>query len=150
MVLRIYTGASIALFLLSSPVSLARLDTQAQGDASQASRVMTASVAQRNETHHLLELVSTIARPAPVLTIGAPVLREDGMQLGYIEDILVHRDIIQAVVSMRQSVGLESVVMSDAQGPLLLLVPATAFETQSGNAVLSIPLEQLGHMERIN
>jgi hypothetical protein len=151
MILKIFSGASIALALLSAPASLARYtpDTPATSMTPGAT-VVKASIGTRNETHHLLDLVSTIARPAPVLAVGAPVLTKEGLAVGQIADVFVHDDIIKAVVAMPEQIALAEAIVTEPQGPLLLLVPASAFETQSGNAVLAIPVHQLAAMEHLN
>lgn len=146
MILRFFTGTAIALALLSAPGSLARYTPDRY---SASANVAHASIGIRNETHHLLDLVSTIARPAPVLAVGAPVLTRDGQAVGQIADVFVHGDMIKAVVAMPEQVAITQAIVTEPQGPLLLLVPAAAFETQSGNAVLTIPVEQLAAMEHI-
>lgn len=143
MVLKFLTGASISLALLSAPVSLARYTPD------QDVQVVKASLHTTGTTHHLLDLVSTIARPAPVLAVGATVHSQEGLRVGKIEDILVDGDIIQALLVMPEKAAVTRAVYSGAAGPHLLLIPATAFDTRSGSLVLNIPLEQLSRMARM-
>lgn len=151
MILKTLSGASIALALLSAPASLARYTPDDHGAGmTPGAAVVKASIGTRNETHHLLDLVSTIARPAPVLAVGAPVLTKEGLAVGQIADVFVHDDMIKAVVAMPEQIAIAEAIVTEPQGPLLLLVPASAFETQSGNAVLAIPVHQLSAMEHLN
>lgn len=142
MVLKFLTGVSIFLAMASAPVSLARYTPD------QEARVVKASLHTGSSTHHLLELVSTIARPEPILAVGATVHSQEGLRVGKIEDILIDGDIIQALLAMPEKAAVTRAVYSGAAGPHMLLIPASAFDTRSGSLVLNIPLEQLSRMAR--
>ncbi len=137
---RILVGVGLAMALLSSPVSLARYSVDISATTQPGgSQVVTAQY--RGEANsHMLELVSVLARPEPVLAPGATIVAPDGAFVGQVEDVVVHQSIIQAVIS------LQSAQRTDE----LLLVPATAFETTSGEVVLAIPLDQLNQMQRLS
>ncbi|MEO0411214.1 MAG: hypothetical protein AAF221_05140 [Pseudomonadota bacterium] len=147
MAIRLLVGAGLAMTLLSSPVSLARYSTDLAASSSKGSaETMQASYSQ-TATNHMLGLVAMLARPAPALTPGAPVLTQEGIAVGRIEEVVVHRTIIQAVMSLPSS-AIASKSAHFAAEPTMILVPATAFATETGQAVLAIPVEQLSHMER--
>lgn len=147
MTLRLLVGAGLAMTLLSSPVSQARYSSGAAAQSAPVTAPMKTVSYSQDAADHMLGLVAMLARPAPVLTPGATVTTSDGIAVGRIEEVVVHRTIIQAVMSLAGA-AVASKSETFLNEPAMILVPATAFNTDTGQAVLAIPLEQLSHMER--
>ncbi|MEM7569615.1 MAG: hypothetical protein AAF337_07460 [Pseudomonadota bacterium] len=148
MSIRLFMVAGMAMTLLSTPVSLARYKADAYAQRTDTDAAVTHTGYSADAAAHIMSLVAMLAKPEPILAPGAAVLTQDGITVGRIEDVVVHRSIIQAVMSLPRAAVATTQAAYGHDEFAMILVPATAFETQSGQAVLAIPLEQLNEMER--